>query len=84
MSEEKKAKVGAVIIGLLIAGVGIAAIIYPDLLDSFDAGGRRALYKSVLKWAWGIPGGITAVLLGGFIGYAGVKGADMNTEDKTS
>ena len=68
-----KEKRAAVIGGLCIIGLGIAAIVSPDLMADAEASGRHGLLKRLVIWAWSVPGGIIAVLLGAASVWSGVK-----------
>jgi hypothetical protein len=48
---------------------GIFMLLAPDLMNGATAEGRNALYKTILIMIWGIPGGIAAIVIGGFFGY---------------
>ena len=62
--KEKPKKVIVVISCLFFVAIGTWAIMQPDLLSDYDPIGRKAFFKSILKWAWGSTGGIIAVVFG--------------------
>lgn len=59
-----KAKRAGIIGGLIFIGLGIAAIINPDLMEGAEASGRHFLAKLIFIYLWSRPGGIVAILLG--------------------
>lgn len=54
---------------VILIGLGGFMLLDPHMMDGATAEGRNALYKSILIMIWGIPGGIGAIGLGGFLGY---------------
>lgn len=59
----KDKRVG-IIGGLIFIGLGLTAIMKPDLLDGGDAKGRRFLVKWLVMFLWSRPFGAIAVVLG--------------------
>jgi hypothetical protein len=84
MSEEKKGKIGTILIALVFIAAGIAAVVNPDLMAGYEPSGRHQWLKSLIVWAWGIPGGVAAILFGGLMAWVGIKGtAEEEVEVKT-
>jgi uncharacterized membrane protein len=80
MSKEKTKKIGTIILCILIIGIGIWAIIQPDLMNGVNPSGRRGLIKRIIIWAWGMPGGIIACIFGAL----GIYGHFLPDDDKKS
>jgi len=59
-----KEKRAGIIGGLVFIGLGIAAIINPNLTEGAEASGRNFLIKLVFIYPWSRPGGVIAILLG--------------------
>ena len=83
MADENNARWKNLLWGFIFLGLGIWMLTNPELMDGADASGRRALFKSILIWAWGIPGGIISLLIGGATLYFYFKG-DSAEEASTS
>jgi hypothetical protein len=74
-AQEKRA---AVIGGLCIVGLGIAAIVSPDLMSEAEVSGRNGLLKRLVAWAWSVPGGIIAIALGSASVWKGFRGSSKS------
>lgn len=52
---------------LILIGLGVWAILSPDLMDgnnAEDIKGRHQFIKTVIMYVWGIPGGVIFVFIG--------------------
>jgi len=73
-----KEKRAAAIGGLCIVGLGIAALVSPDLMSDAEAAGRHGLLKRLVAWAWSVPGGIVAIVLGVVSVWNGFRGSSKS------
>jgi len=79
-SKEKRA---GIIGGIVFIGLGIAAIVNPNMMEGAEASGRNFLVKLIFAYLWSRPGGVIAILLGcGSIW--GVIKPDDNPDEKAS
>lgn len=69
-------------IGIItVIGIGIAMILYPDMMEGASTGGRRAFFKQIIATIWGIPAGIVTLLIGAGLVYSEVKGGTDDAEE---
>lgn len=59
-----KTTLGTLAFGLALVGVGIWAVVQPDLLADYEPSARNAFFKEAVKWAWGKAGGICSIIAG--------------------
>ena len=74
------AKVGGILTGLVLLGLAVAIIMFPDLIpEETRTGGRNGLVKWLIVHGWGTTGAIVSGLLGLFIliGSILMKGEDL-------
>jgi hypothetical protein len=71
--QDQSARLKNIAIAVILIGFGIFMIIAPDIAAGATATGRRSGLKSLIVAVWGIPGGIGALLIGGFIGFRAIK-----------
>ncbi len=46
--------------------IGFMMIYQPHAFDTVEPEGRKAIFKMIFKFIWGIPAGIIFLILGGF------------------
>lgn len=61
--------IGGAVLTVIFLLVGTLAILYPDAMSGYDPHGRRILLKTVVKFGWGVPGGIISLVLGILVGW---------------
>lgn len=66
----------SVLFGLILVGLGVASLMYPDAMVDAEARGRRGLIKMIIIWAWGWPLGIAGPLLGGLCLWGSLSPSD--------
>jgi hypothetical protein len=59
-----KEKTGIVIFALIVIGLGVAAIIYPDVMEGADTPPGKSWLEALISWLWGRPGGSVAIIFG--------------------
>ena len=65
MSDEKPpSEFSKFLYALVPLGLGLWMVAKPHLMDGYEAHGRKVLYKKLLAWIWGYPGGITLLIIG--------------------
>lgn len=70
-----------ILIGLILIGFGIWMFIDPDMMDGESINNaRKAFYKTILLYVWGIPGGILGVLVGLVLVFKGASQMDFDDE----
>lgn len=79
-----KEKRAGIIGGLILVGLGVAAIINPDLMEGAEVSGRNFLIKLVVVYLWSRPGGVIAVLLGCASIWGVIKRARVEKENTTA
>ncbi len=67
---------GGLVFALIFIGFGIWMIVQPDIQfgDDGPSGRKSGLIFSVLRFVWGMPGGIVSVLLGALFAFGAIKG----------
>ena len=63
-TEPRPSKLSGILVALIPTGFGIWMLAAPHLMDGAEPHGRRVLFKKLLAWIWGYPGGIVLLLLG--------------------
>lgn len=68
-----KVQIWILIIALIVFGIWM--IVDPNTMDgTVKMTGRRFWLKSIVKFIWGVPGGILLVALGGLSAFGLIKG----------
>ena len=74
MSDETPpSKLSQVLTALFPLGFGIWMLVKPHMMDGYEAHGRRVIFKKLLAWIWGYPGGIVLTLLGALLLWSAFK-----------
>lgn len=75
---------GGLIFSAALLGLGVWMLINPDGGDDFSAEGRRGLYKSIIKWVWGTPGGVILTLIGLLVLWGTINGTIQHRKKKAA
>ncbi|MCR9074824.1 MAG: hypothetical protein NXI07_02175 [bacterium] len=75
---------GGLIFSAVLLGFGVWMLINPEGSDEFSTEGRRGLYKSIIKWIWGTPGGIILALIGLLILWGTINGTIQHRKKKST
>jgi hypothetical protein len=84
--ENKSSLYRTIAIAVALLGFGIFMLLDPHMMDGASAEGRNALFKSLLIMMWGIPAGISFIVVGAFLGYrafTNIKGASSKNSTAT-
>lgn len=75
---------GGIAVALVFVGLGVWMIVQPDTqLGDGPSGRKGGLFFAIIRFIWGMPGGILLALLGALILFGSIKGEpqDADTSD---
>ncbi len=66
---------------IAIIVIGFLMIKDPNLFDGTEISGRKQIIKLIFSYIWGIPVGIIALVVGGYMGYNKYQ-SDSKSDDE--